>query len=258
MKNIEDILLEFNEKGLIILKNILNEKEVRIIKEKVKKIAENEKKRSLACLYSPTYDEKITGQRVWNLINKDEIFREIIVNNDILDIMEKIFDRETVHQKFYLSSFQAHIVLPGSGAQKLHIDTPVPEPLPKWPIKANSIWALNDFMELNGTTEYVEGSHKYTQKPCNGDESKYLLKKAIAPKGSVIITHGALWHRSGENRTSKSRIALLGSFAASYAREIANEEDYSKVLSSEILEGSTDTFKRIMGYGHGIKDGASY
>ncbi len=258
MKSIEDIFLEFNKKGLIILKNILNEKEIRIINKKVQIIAENERKKSVACMYSPTYDEKITGQRVWNLINKDEIFREIIVKKEILDFMEKIFDRETVHQKFYLSSFQAHIVLPGSGAQKLHIDTPVPEPLPKWPIKANSIWALNDFTESNGTTEYVEGSHKYTKKPCKGDESKYIIKKAIAPKGSVIITHGALWHRSGENRSSKSRIALLGSFAASYAREIANEEDYSKVLSNEILEGSKDTFKRIMGYGHGIKVGASY
>ena len=43
---------------------------------------------------------------------------------------------------------------------KIHIDTPCPEPLPEWPIKANSIWMLDDFNILNGSTEVLPKSHK--------------------------------------------------------------------------------------------------
>ena len=32
---------------------------------------------------------------------------------------------------------------------KLHIDTQVPEPLPDWLIKVNSIWMLDDFTTHN-------------------------------------------------------------------------------------------------------------
>ncbi len=79
--------------------------------------------------------------------------------------MEWIFDRKTPHQKYFLSSFHANILGPGCPKQKLHIDTPVPEPLPDWPIKANSIWMLDDFTILNGATEVVPKSHKLKFKP---------------------------------------------------------------------------------------------
>ena len=39
--------------------------------------------------------------------------------------------------------------------KKLHIDTQIPDPLPPWPIKANSIWMIDDFTEQNGSTEVI-------------------------------------------------------------------------------------------------------
>ena len=128
-----------------------------------------------------------------------------------------LFLIETPSIKILPSSFQANILHPGCNKQRLHIDTPVPEPLPDWPIKANSIWMIDDFTESNGATELCAGSHRRKFKPNITDDKEAINTKAIAPAGSVLFTHGALWHRAGANISKKSRVALLGSFAASYA-----------------------------------------
>ena len=49
---------------------------------------------------------------------------------------------------------------------------------------------------------------------------------------------------------------MLCSFAASYMKEIASEEDQSLIISEEIKEHASDRLKAILGVGHGIKDGA--
>jgi ectoine hydroxylase-related dioxygenase (phytanoyl-CoA dioxygenase family) len=243
---------DFEKNGVCILHNVLSQDEVRYVRDKVMLLAQHEVNLNAAHYY--TGDG--TAQRVWNLINKDECFRDIIQRPVILDAMDWLFDRDTPHQKYYLSSFQAHLLHPGAKRMKLHIDTPVPEPLPEWIIKANTIWVLDEFTENNGSTEYLPGSHKFKHKPTLNDQSRNDLTIACAPVGSVLITHGALWHRGGENNSNITRVGLLGSFAASYAREIANEENYSVVLDQQILERASDNFRKILGPEHGIRPGS--
>ena len=200
------------------------------------------------------YSENII--RVWNLVNKNLIFQNLIVNNTLLSIMNKIFDRDTHHKKFFLSSFQSTNVQPGAKSQVLHIDTPVPDPLPFWEIKANSIWLLDDFTEENGATEVIPGSHKFGRRPINKNiEDHNGIKKLIAPKGSLIIFSGYLWHRSGPNNSTNSRRALLGSFASSAFREISSEEDIvRKCLLNPKFKMNSDCWD-LIGGNHGIKIG---
>ena len=40
------------------------------------------------------------------------------------------------------------------------------------------------------------------------------------------MMHGGVWHASGNNQSDNKRIAILGSYAASYARDIAYEENH--------------------------------
>ena len=172
--------------------------------------------------------------------------------------MEWIFDRKTIHQKYFLSSFHANILAPGCSKQKLHIDTPVPEPLPDWPIKANSIWMLDDFNTHNGATEVVPKSHKFKFKPKKKDNLFKKTIKCTGSAGSVIITHGALWHRSGENLSRENRVALLGSFAASFAMEIALEENHHLVIDNYTINKATPFLKKILGIAHGLKKGSRF
>jgi ectoine hydroxylase-related dioxygenase (phytanoyl-CoA dioxygenase family) len=244
----------FEENGYCIIRDVLSPSEVEYVRERAMALAKTEEESGSAHFY----DEASKSQRVWNLLNKDPVFQKIIQTPVILEIMDWIFDRDTPHQKYYLSSFQAHILHPGTKKMKLHIDTPFPEPLPDWPTKANTIWILDDFDETHGATEFLPGSHKFKHKPKVEDQTREDLAVAQAPAGSVLVIHGALWHRGGTNTSNSSRTALLGSFAASYAREIANEENYSVVLNQEVYENASDELKAILGPDHGIRPGAKH
>jgi len=250
----ENLKKTFDKDGCVIIKNLLSVDKVQLIRKRVIELAEKEKDSGEAYIYS--FDKSGKTQRVWNLTNKDEIFRDILEIEVIDDFMNYIFDRKTQHQKYFLSSYQANILQPGSIRQKLHIDTPVPEPLPEWAIKANTIWFLDDFTELNGATEYIPGTHKLRYKPTSKDDEDAKVIKACGPAGSVLISHGALWHRAGANNSGSPRVALLCSMAASYALEIAHEEDQSLIISQKVIDGLSDKVKRIIGVGHGIKVGA--
>lgn len=244
---------QYQKDGFFILENVLDAEQLALVKRAVAYLAEAERALGLSHMYSAS--GKL--QRVWNLLNKSSVFREIIQHQDILAAMEWIFARDTQHQKFYLSSFQANILSPGAEAQKWHLDTPVPEPHPTWDIKANTIWLLDDFTETNGATEVIPGSHVFDKRPQASDALlQTSVKKVIAKAGSVIITSGMIWHRSGDNRSDQQRTVLLGSFAASYAREIANEENYAVVLDRAVVESASASLKRILGLDHGIRPGA--
>ena len=244
----------FSKYGYVILRNVISKKKSKILKRKVLELYEWEKKNGKS--YNYKFDKNNKTKRVWNLVNKSKEFREIIQNKEVNLFMNWIFDRKTDHQKYFLSSFQANILLPGCSKQKLHIDSPLPEPLPEWPIKANSIWMLDDFNINNGATEVLPKSHKLKFKPKKKDDKNKNIIKCIGGAGSVIITHGALWHRSGENLSSEKRIALLGCFAASYAMEIANEENHSKIIDKFTLKKASPFLKKILGVGHGLKAGS--
>lgn len=244
---------DFSNNGFLVINNFISQELCINIKNTIELLAQFEKSNG----YAHFYGENL--QRIWNLISKNELFREIIIDDRIAELMNWIFDRATVHRKFLLSSFQANIVGSGGGQQVLHIDTPVPDPIPIWPLKANTIWCIDDFTEKNGATIVVPASHKFLRRPNKGIDQEISNQiSIIAPKGALIITHGGLWHRSGENNTESSRIALLGSFAASYTREISSEEDYSKTIPNELLPNIDKKLKDLIGLDFGVKPGSIY
>lgn len=245
----------FQRDGFVVVPNVLTSSEAASIREHILTLAAAE----LAGNRGHAYSASGRHQRVWNLLNKGQVFSELIQKPLILEAMEWAFERQTSHQKYFLSSLQANILMSGAEPQQWHLDTPIPEPHPSWIIKANTLWLLDDFTETNGATEVVPGSHLIPRRP-RQDDAIIAEKgmKVIAKAGSVIITHGALWHRSGHNQSLNSRVVLLGSFAASFAREIANEENILSVVDPYVVEQASDDLRRILGVGHGIKPGGDF
>jgi len=151
---IDEVAYKFyKENGYVLFANALTVDEVYKINEKVNQLLKAELEASVAHIYGENL------QRVWNLVNKDPYFQELITTPQLLSWNNKVFDRKTNHQKFFLSSFQANVLGPGAKAQALHIDTPVPDPLPPWEMKLNTIWILDDYTDTNGATEIIPGSH---------------------------------------------------------------------------------------------------
>ena len=241
----------YQANGFALFANVLSMSEIAATREKVEYLA----KKELADGAAHVYGENL--QRVWNLVNKDSYFQEMITMPQILAWANKIFDRNTNHLKFYLSSFQANILKPGAEPQILHIDTPVPDPLPVWEMKFNTIWPLDDFTEENGATQVIAGSHNFGRRPIDSDPNDHRgLQSVVVPAGSLLLTSGCLWHRSGRNKTNRARRALLGSFAASFFREISSEEDIVRYQLSRAKTSLDTKCWEIVGGQHGVKPGS--
>jgi hypothetical protein len=194
------------------------------------------------------------SQRIYHLIAKDKLFWKALTHPLILELMDYFFERDTLHDRYYLTSYHANILNPGAEPQILHVDAAVPEPLPQWIVRANSNILLQDYTSENGATEIVPGSHLFNRKPTREDIEKFPLHSIEAKKGSLIVWHGHLWHRSGKNSSKLPRAALLGTFCASHFREMCLEENPYLNYNPLTIESLPSDIKNIMGWSHGAKN----
>lgn len=251
----------FKEMGYVVLKLDIDFEILKKARERILDLAHKEEESGDSCFYENRNNEEgnILShmkklQRIWNILNKDKLFHQFPLSRIHRNGLNKIFYRKTNYNLYTISSYQANILYPGAPQQKIHLDTPVPEPLPTWPIKVTTINLLDDFTEHNGATLVAPKSHKFLTKPKPGSTDEDKLKTIIAPFGSTIMMHGGLWHASGNNKTESKRVAVLGSYAASYAREIAYEESHIQIRNKSII--FENNLAEMLGYNAKPKPGA--
>jgi ectoine hydroxylase-related dioxygenase (phytanoyl-CoA dioxygenase family) len=156
--------------------------------------------------------------RIYNLLARGELYTRIPMQENILNIVEKVLDRGCL-----VSSLSSIAILPGETKQPLHADDQlIPIPRPHVPLVCNSMWAITDFTEENGATRLVPGSHKWEKAPHVG--AKYESIQAVMPKGSVLVYNGSLWHGGGANRSDERRIGVAMNFCAGYIRQQENQQ----------------------------------
>jgi ectoine hydroxylase-related dioxygenase (phytanoyl-CoA dioxygenase family) len=243
--------LEFlDEKGYLIVPDVVDAKLCDELLSVTLKIDELERTGGTAYLYG---QGKMA--RIYHLVSRHTIYREAALHPLIQEVMLHMFDRPTYHDKYYMTSFHANILDPGCEHQIWHIDANVPDPVPPWIIRSNSNIIVHDYNERSGGTEIIEGSHKWSKKP-NAEEAetvKHKVTSIVAPKGSIVFWHGHLWHRSGANRSSSKRVALLGAYAAGFLREVSLEENVFTTTPLNLVENMDERLKSLMGYHHGNK-----
>ncbi|MEL7187047.1 MAG: phytanoyl-CoA dioxygenase family protein, partial [Pseudomonadota bacterium] len=104
------------------------------------------------------------------------------------------------------------------------------------PHVANMNWTLTDYTRDDGALAYVPGSHKKDRPPELG-EALPLSVPVEAPRGSLVIFHGALWHGAYRKITPGLRVTLLGQHCRPY---ILPAQDYKGQLAEETFESSED------------------
>ena len=184
-----------------------------------------------------------SAQRVWNLVDKGEIFEDAIQEPKMLAAMAYLLGDDCT-----LSSFTVNVIYPGAPDAGLHIDYPLsglPTPRPSFPMVANSVWFLDDWTLENGATRCVPGSHgRLEAVPEPGVEYSDALQ-ICGPRGSVLIVNGAIWHGSSKNITSEPRVGLLGFFCRSILKP---QQAHPKLVSDEVISRATPTLKRLLGF----------
>jgi len=207
------------------------------------------------------------NQRVWMLVNKGRIFRQILFTENVRAVVDHVLGEE-----YLLSSYSANIAKPGGVAMNLHTDQwwmphPVdrePSPLPVGSITrersnlrgeeapemiapcvcVNVMWMLNDFSAENGGTRFVPGNHLRGRPPrANDGEGEILAAEGAA--GTAMVFDGRLWHGTGANVSSGNRYGLLTTFCGPQFRP---QENFTIGSRPEMLADATPELLALLGF----------
>lgn len=179
-------------------------------------------------------------RRIFNLLARDPIFREVPILPTSLAVVEALLDPECL-----LSSMTAIEMHPGQAAQPLHCDDGshgLPRPGRPWGVVA--IWALSEFTLANGATRVVPGSHRFERIPRRGDDPETVPVEM--PAGSVLFYDAGLWHGGGENGSDARRLGIVVNYCAGFLRQ---EECQLLALPREQVAEFPSRLRRLVGYG---------
>jgi len=177
------------------------------------------------------------NQRVWNLINKGEIFRRLVLNPTVKALITHVLGEEVL-----LSSFTGNIANPGGLAQGLHRDDGYAPGNLGIAIVANSLYMLDDFTEENGGTRVAPGSHLH---PHYTAAEPPETVAATGPAGTVMIFDGRLWHGTGANRSQVRRAGLLGYYCRPFVRQ---QENMTMSVAPEVVAQCSPELLSLLGF----------
>ena len=207
------------------------------------------------------------NQRVWVLINKGAVFRQMLAQPLVRSVVGHVLGAD-----YLLSSFGANIAKPGGIAMNLHTDQwwmpePIhrnPNPVPAGsltrelsnrvddfpamiapPVVVNVMWMLNDFTEGNGATRLVPRSHVYGRRPDAERDKDVVSIPAEGAAGSAMLFDGRIWHGTGANTSEDMRLGLLTTFVAPQFRTQVN---FTLAASDEALADADDDLLALLGF----------
>lgn len=207
------------------------------------------------------------NQRVWMLINKGAIFREMLAHADVRAVADHVLGDD-----YLLSSYTANIAKPGGIAMNLHTDQwwmpePIhrkPSPVPAGsltrelsnreddhpamiapPVVVNVMWMLNDFTEANGGTRIVPRSHLIGRRPDKEQDKDVVSIAAAGKAGSVMVFDGRIWHGTGANVSDGDRLGLLTTFVAPQFR---TQENYTVGTAPAVVADSSPDLLALLGF----------
>jgi ectoine hydroxylase-related dioxygenase (phytanoyl-CoA dioxygenase family) len=232
--DIDKIVTDVEQNGVTVVPNFIAPEMLRKIHGEVDRLNQLERDRGVAFLESEG-----VNQRVFNLVNKGEVFEDIVQHPDVMAVMSKLLGGD-----FILSGFSSNTTGPGGEEMTLHSDSGyVPTPHPEYLLSANAVWMIDDFTEENGGTRYVPGSHKLRTNP--DPRETYETVPLIGKAGSVAFLHGYTWHKTGNNVShSSNRRALFAYYVRPFLRV---QENHIVSVREEVWHRATPALRHLLG-----------
>lgn len=184
---------------------------------------------------------------VYNLQNKDvEFIRTILGHQTLRALLMKLLNDEWYQQipkenpNYILRTMVAR-----NGKEAglpLHIDSFIPNSGPySWIAQVSFV--LEDQYEENGCTIVVPGSHK-SGRYATPEDMKDAIP-IISKAGDMVLWDSRLWHGTTNNTTSKTRWAMIATFARWWVKQ---SYDVTGALPREIYHQLTNEEKSILGF----------
>jgi ectoine hydroxylase-related dioxygenase (phytanoyl-CoA dioxygenase family) len=211
---------QLSQNGFLVLEAFMSSELLYALRHRIEAIFAEEGE-----LAGSEFKQEPQTRRLANLVDKGEIFEQVIADRQILEYVKFILGPE-----FKLSSLNARSANPHSNwVQPLHCDMgALPDEKGYW--VCNTVWMLDDFTPENGTIRVVPGSHRWGKLPGAVLEDPYaphpdqvlLTGKA----GTVVIMNAHIWHGATANKSAAPRTAIH-SF---YCRRDKPQQQYQKQL----------------------------
>jgi ectoine hydroxylase-related dioxygenase (phytanoyl-CoA dioxygenase family) len=195
-------------------------------------------------------DQVHLQRRVWNLLNKGDIFVAMVQREPIVSIMRAFLGTE-----FILGSIAANRLLPGGPGQELHVDYPYwdlhkrdsfPARInPSFPLNAQATVLLDDFTEENGATAVVPGSQKWARWPDHHEALPPGTERMVGKAGDVAVFFGLAWHCAMPNHSASDRTGILIQYLPKFVKPM---EDQIRGTRADVLAAASPLLRQLVGF----------
>ena len=240
-------------KGYFTLPQLFSPNEIKEARDLIMNLS-NQDRPKVTHFHGSHEDEVSLQRRVWNLINKGEIFQKMVQNPKIVEIASAFLGDE-----FILGSIAANRLLPGGPGQEPHIDYPYwdyynkksfPFALnPSFPLNMQVTILLDDFTENNGATAVLADSQKWGKYPTKDDENNFFktCSRMTGKAGDAVVFFGMIWHCAMKNQSNQDRTGILIQYLPKFVKPM---EDQKNIVDKEIIEKASPLLKQLLGFSY--------
>lgn len=139
----------------------------------------------------------------FTLLDLDPVFAKAITVPRLLALKEFLVGKGAV-----FSQLTGSIRRKGPGALGLHADNSwFPTPFPDWELTCTACFVTDEFTQEGGCTLVIPGSHKLkSHPPADRRESLEGAVPIVAPKGSIALWDGSVWHGNYPRQIEGERV----------------------------------------------------
>jgi hypothetical protein len=186
-----------------------------------------------------TMDFGANTRLVWRVLLRGRAFEEAICTPAINALMLHLLGGG-----YRINVVNSSVLWPGAKSGMLHSDnTLIPDPFPAWSLTATAVIPCDDFTDENGSTLVVPGSHKLLRHP-RASEGEGRVVAIEAPKGSLVVWNGSLWHQSGRRNAPGERVVFHANFCRLH---VAAYETYLGHIDDEVLDRNPPQLRQMIG-----------
>lgn len=239
----------FAEQGFLVRERLFPPEHVARLKAALDEVAAREGGKKLM-----TGSRNYGGVFLRHLMDKHEAFLELIRFEPVISVV-----RAVLGPLIAIRGFSARISYPGQPNQETewhYHHRVLTDPLPPWfmaPQQVDCLMYLDDANEANGRLCVVPGSHRVFDRdlPPESYDDRPDQVALDVPAGSVVFTHGNIWHRATPTtaRGTIRRLLIYG-FGPSWMKESTYGVKPKDGLLDKLLAETTDPLIReLLGRG---------
>jgi ectoine hydroxylase-related dioxygenase (phytanoyl-CoA dioxygenase family) len=242
-------IVDFVERGYLVRERLLPPAQIDALKTALDGIAEREG-------HEIGHGRQFGGVFLRHLMDKHPAFLELFRFPPTLSVA-----RAVLGPQVQVLPMTGRISYPGEPNQETHWhfhQRVIPSPLPAFftrPHVLDCLIYLDETSDANGPLRVVPGSHQriYEDLPadCYDDQPGQVTLRL--PAGSVVIIHGALWHRALPTRPDGSiRRLLILPYANSWLKLPSYGVRPENGLMKALAEGADQETRELLGLPEGL------